>query len=210
MKIAFFSESDIDEAALKILVAGILKEEIEEIAIPNSLQTRGAASVSRNLPVIIRALQYNSLAEALVVVSDSDDRTVHVESHNKTPDDRCRLCELRNIVLHTLSKLNIPSDKKLKIAIGVPVPAIEAWFVCGKNGYASENTWIRKMSREPMRYDRRSLKEEVYGAGRPSKEHLDRMAKDSANRLISILDELEELFPQGFGTFASEIRSWRR
>ncbi len=77
MKITIFSESPTDEAALKILIEAILEKEIEEIPRPNTLKSRGFASVENELPVVIKSVYYKTDVEGLVVVYDSDDTPVH-------------------------------------------------------------------------------------------------------------------------------------
>jgi hypothetical protein len=210
MKIAFFSESTADEEALKVLVAAILEDEIEETDLPNRLQFRSSSHLTKNLPAVINAVHYNSNAEALIVVSDSDDTIVHVELHDETSDMRCRFCELRELVGKHLAKIReLPGKGKLKVAIGVPVPAIEAWYLCGLDPQANEITWIRKQNGEKMKYDRKELKKQLYETDHPSITLETKRAIESARRLVTDLGQLEQFFPHGFGTFANKIRSWR-
>lgn len=211
MKIAFFSESTADEAALAILVSGILGEEVEQSNLQVNIQFRSSSHLDKILAVVIQAVHYNSDAEALVVVSDSDDTAVHVNAHNERSDPTCRMCQLRNKVAETLAKLSpIPGKDILKVAVGVPVPAIEAWYLCGINAHASEATWIRKQNGEKLRYDRKTLKTQVYETDHPSLILETERATASAIRLVNELDKLEQFFPQGFGYFAAEIRSWKQ
>lgn len=210
MKIAFFSESIADEAALKILVARILGEEIEETNLPNRLEYRSSSHLDRNLPAVISAVHYNSNAEALIIVSDSDDTPVHTKEHEKFFNERCRLCQLQKATDDKISKLREVEEKGIiKVAIGVPVPAIEAWYLCGVNAHINEVTWIRKQNGEQISYDRKSLKIELYGNDRPPLKILTEKAVESAESLTGKLEQLEQLFPQGFGTFAGKIRSWK-
>lgn len=212
MKIAFFSESIADESALRILVAGILNEEIEDINLPNTIVQRSSSHVDKLLPTIIKAVYYNTNAEALIVVSDSDDTPVHTDEHEENVDDRCRLCQLRQAVSTTVSNLRAVAGKEiLKVAVGVPVPAIEAWYLYKKNPQLYEVTWIRKQNGENIAYDRIKLKEECYGNSRPSIELETECAVREARRIIEndLLNDLENAFPHGFGSLASEIRSWK-
>lgn len=208
MKIAFFSESPADEAALKILVAGILGEEIEETDLPNTIERRSSSHVDKLLPNVIKGVYFWTDAEALIVVSDSDDTSVHTKEHETESNEQCRLCQLRKAVAKTVSKLK--GEKAFKVAIGVPVPAIEAWFLCGINPHVNEATWIRKQNGERIQYDRKSLKVELYGNDRPAIETLKEKAIESAERLVEDLDKLENLFPQGFGCLINEIRGWKQ
>lgn len=208
MKIAFFSESPADEAALKIIVAGILGEEIEETDLPNTIERRSASHVDKLLPNVIKGVFYWTDAEALIVVSDSDDTFVHTKEHETELNEQCRLCQLRKAVAETVSKLK--GKKTFRVAVGVPVPAIEAWFLCGINPHVNEATWIRKQNGERISYDRKSLKVELYGNDRPAIETLKEKAIESAERLIEDLEQFEELFPQGFGCLINEIRGWKQ
>ncbi|MGC2238176.1 MAG: hypothetical protein WA584_18630 [Pyrinomonadaceae bacterium] len=212
MKIAFFSESIADETALRILVAGILGEEIEATDLPNRLQYRSSSHLDRDLPAVISAVHYTSNAEALIVVSDSDDTPVHIQTHEETANEKCRLCQLRLAASDRISKLKVVSGKEmLKVAIGVPVPAIEAWYLFGKNPQLYEATWIRKLNGENITYDRKRLKDEVYGTTRPSINLETECAVKEAIRIIenNLLEDLERAFPYGFGSLINEVRAWK-
>ncbi|HRH40731.1 MAG TPA: hypothetical protein PKY82_03735 [Pyrinomonadaceae bacterium] len=212
MKIAFFSESVADESALKILVSGILEEEIEDTNLPNNLIYRSCTHLDRDLPAVISAVYYNSNAEALVVASDSDDTPVHINEHENKENEKCRLCKLRKTIEKSLSKLQAFEGKDLlKVAIGVPVPAIEAWYLFGINPQVSSNYWFRFQNGEKIRYDRKKLKEQVYGTTRPSLELETKRAVEETIRIVEneLLEGLEINFPQGFGKMADEIRLWK-
>ena len=103
MKIAFFSESIVDEAVLKNLVEEVSDEEIEETDIRKKLQYRSSSHLNKNLPVVIRSVHYNSDAEFLVICSDSDDFPVHIAQHNTEENELCRLCSLRKLALLVMS-----------------------------------------------------------------------------------------------------------
>lgn len=213
MKIAFFSESVADEAALKILVAGILNEEVEETNLPNRLEYRSSSHLDRDLPVVISAVHYNSNADALIVVSDSDDTPVHTAEHEELRNEKCRLCQLRKTIDEKVSKLRAVAGKEmLKVAIGIPVPAIEAWYLIGKNPQLYETTWIRQQNGEKITYDRMKLKKKAYGTTRPSIDLETEKAKNEAKRIVknNLFEEFEKAFPYGFGTLANEVRSWMK
>ena len=78
------------------------------------------------------------------------------------------------------------------------------------NAQINEAAWIRKQNGERISYDRKSLKVELYGNDRPPMRLLTEKAIESAKKLKNNLEQLEQLFPEGFGLFANEIRSWRR
>lgn len=215
MKIAIFSESPNDEAALKILIEGILGEEIEEIPFPNHLRSRGSG-VARDVPAVLRGVYYRTEAEFLVVVRDSDDSPIHKKQHDKPGNkeaEKCRLCDLRKKVKTALENLTPQSGKEnFKVAIGVAVPAIEAWLLCGVNPQANEATWInlQKQKRFSAYNDRIKLKNELYGSVRASSAIMTKRGTEAAKRLAEDIEQLEKLFPEGFGNLANEVRSWKK
>ena len=76
MKVSVLSESSADEAAIRILVDGILGTETEPIP-PPRLRTRGWPSVLKDVPTVVRHLHYRTDADAFVLVVDSDDSPLH-------------------------------------------------------------------------------------------------------------------------------------
>lgn len=211
MKIAFFSESIVDESVLKTLVEEISESDIEETDIRKKLQYRSSSHLDKNLPVVIRSVHYNSDAEFLVICSDSDDFPVHVAQHDTEENKLCRLCGLRNLVKDSLTKLQTVEGKKmLKVAIGVPVPAIEAWLLFGKNPQVSEHSWIRKQNGEKLKYDRQKLKIELYGSDVISLEKKIEISLEAVQRIAEeeLFEDLEKAFPQGFGSLSNEVKSW--
>jgi hypothetical protein len=209
MKVVVLSESSADEAGIRILVNGILGRETEDIpSLP--LRSRGWPSVHRVLPTVIRFLHYQTDAEALVVIADSDDSSIHQLSHDEARGEEpgCRLCQLRNVFKET--KLSpVPNRAELKSAVGLAVPAIEAWYLCGVDPHVSEATWSRKLQQsERITYARNTLKKSVYGTERPTIDIMTRHAVEAATRLARDLSEIERLFPGGFGSFVSDVRNW--
>ncbi len=212
MKIAFFGESKSDDVTIKKFVEGILKDEIEETDIRKRLIFRSSSHLDRNLPVVIRSVHYSSDAEFLIICSDSDDFPVHISEHDKKENEKCRLCSLRKAVKNSLTKLtNVPNKKMLKVAIGVPVPAIEAWLLFNINPQVSENTWIKKIADEKgVKYDRKTLKRELYGGEHISEVERIEISLKAVKRVVEndLLGDLETAFPQGFGSLSNEVKSW--
>ncbi len=129
MKIAVVSESPADEAAVKILIDAIVGTASD--LVPVRTRPNGWARVFGLLPNIVRALHYGTDVDALVVVVDSDESPVHQETHEARGDKNleCRLCRLRATVAESLSRVTaVPNRATLKTALGVAVPAIEAWY----------------------------------------------------------------------------------
>jgi hypothetical protein len=211
MKIGFYSESPADQAALAVFTESILGEPPEPISMP--LQAHGVTSVLIGLDGVIRGVHYNSDAEGLVVVIDSDDADLHEPAHDK-PDgeaERCRLCEARKVIARARKHLKPRQGiSPLKIAIGLAVPAIEAWYLVGKEHQVGEAAWRVGRAAGKLPFTRAKLKEMVYGTTRPSLEHETECAVREAQRIvIAGIQALETSFPIGIGVMAQEIRSWR-
>jgi hypothetical protein len=210
MRLAVLSESSADEAAIRIIVSGILGRDIQNIPFDSSLRVRGWPGVKNLLPVIIPRLHYNSEAEALAIVVDSDTSTIHHPSHENLEEvGDCRVCELHQAVRRQIIKLNpLPGKGTLKIAVGLAVPAIEAWYICLRDTHVNEATWARHLNGEQITYTKNSLKSAVYGTERPSLPLETERAMASAREIVDALDRVEELFPVGFSLFAQDVRSW--
>jgi hypothetical protein len=209
MKVTVLSESPADEAAVRILVDGLLGGPTESIP-PPPLRTRGWSSVLSILPIAIKHLYYRTDVDALVIVVDSDDSSPHRQEH-ELPDganDKCRLSQLRAVSLMTLGQLReLPNRSRLKTAIGLAIPALEAWYRFGIDPHAIEADLIRRPN-AGTRDLRNQLKKDVYGTERPGREMSVARATEEATRLVQILDEFERLFPDGFGPLVRDIRSW--
>jgi hypothetical protein len=210
MKVAILSESEADEAAIRILIDAVLGYQTETAQLP-PLRSRGWPSVRNILPSVLKFLHYQTDTDAFVLIVDSDDSAVHSAEHerpsNQQPD--CRLCQLRAITADVTGTLRpVPYRNDLKLAIGVAVPAIEAWYQCGVNRQVSELAWTRKLQGQPCSYTRRSLKQAAYGTDRPSIEIETSYALQAATRLAGDLALLMQLFPAGFGALIRDVQAW--
>jgi hypothetical protein len=209
MKLAIFSESSADEAAIHIFVETILGLEIELIG-KTKLRTRGWPSVLQTLAAVIYDLYYQTDAEALIVVVDADDSPIHKQEHEQPnmQDADCRVCKLQDRVATVQKHLSSTSTRNpLKIAIGLAVPAIEAWYLCGADAHCTEGMMIQKQGSKGYE-NRRALKKKVYGTDRPSLELETQRAIEEAMRLANSIADLEQLFPDGFGTLVRHLRAW--
>ena len=154
MKVAILSESSADEAAVRILVDGLLGRQSLPIH-PPPLRSRGWPSVRQILPAVLKHLYYQTDAEALVVVVDSNHSPVHQEAHDQPEggDERCRLCQLRKAVDRVQGEVRLlPNRPRIKTAVGIAVPAIEAWFLCGSDPRVSEAAWVDGLQSESCPY----------------------------------------------------------
>jgi hypothetical protein len=176
-----------------------------------ALRRDGWASVIKNLQRTIRAVYYYTDADAIAIVIDSDDSPVHKPEHEEKTEPKCRLCEIVQILAGEKIK-PVPGRAMLKEAMGLAVPALEAWLLCGVNPRVGEASWERwLLTRGKREYDRKSLKRELYGTERPSIELETEKMAAAATRLVNEDDfpaNLTQIFPSGFGCFADGVRSW--
>jgi hypothetical protein len=209
MKIAVVSESPADEAAVKILVDAVLGIQTEVVADPR-FRPGGWSHVLKILPSMIASLHYYTAAEAMVVVLDSDDSTIHdFQSSSAICSTDCRLCGMRTCIEESLRKLTpVPNKDALLKGVGLAVPSIEAWYRCGIDSHVNEATWARHLGGESIPFDRKTLKRDTYGTNIPNLVLETEVATRCASRLAENLDQLEQLFPIGFGCLVADLRSW--
>jgi len=210
MKLSILSESPADEAAVRVLVEFVLGGPLALVT--PSLRARGWPSVEQVLPSIVRHLYFNTDTEGLVVVVDTDDSVVHNAAHEAPGyfHPQCRLCRLRTAFRR--AQKNLPPvhgrDRVLR-GIGVAVPAVEAWYLCGRDTSVTEAAWVAGQESGRPPYTRRELKWRVYGTDRPSLAHETMRAVQEVRRHRGDVRRLENDFPHGFGALARDLRTWR-
>lgn len=210
MKIVFFGESPADEAAMAVFTEGILGQTPEVIDL--GYEGHGVTGVLGTLGGIYQGVYYQSDAEGLVVTLDCDKSELHHSDHDKPGGRavRCRLCQAREIIEQARRRLRARSGRvELKVAIGLAVPAIEAWYLVRKNHQAGEAIWLTGLGARKPPFTPNQLKIEVYGTDHPSLERETEYAVREARRLSGDIQAVETLFPAGFGSMANEIRSWK-
>ena len=210
MKVAVLSESPADEAAIRILIDGIIGRQTQSADMP-PIRARGVSGVFTILPTVLKHLHYRTDADALVVVVDSDRTPVHKPEHEQAggADEGCRLCKTRQTLDSVLAQLRpVQGRPQIKIAVGIAVPAVEAWYRCGLDPHITEAAWIAGLPSGRFSYTTMSLKEDVYETSRPSLDLETRRATKEARRLVQDLPLLEQCFPTGFGALAREVRGW--
>lgn len=210
MKVAILSESSADEAAIRILVNGILQEETDPVS-PPALRARGWPSVGQVLPAVIKHLYYQTDAEGLVVVVDSNHWRLHEGDLDAqcARDRPCRLCLLQDIVTQVQNQLRpVPARARFKVAVGLAVPAIEAWYLCGIGSGVSEAAWRAGLQTGNYPYTKNELKQRVYNTERASLEMETQHAIEQAHRVVDNLPLLYEKFAIGFGSLQRDLRAW--
>jgi hypothetical protein len=210
MKVAILSESPADEAAIRIFVEGLLGRSTEHVEY-KGLRSRGWPSVRNVFAAVFMDLWYQTDADALIVVVDSDEAAIHHPSHEEPVGPRpCRFCELRQVERRVRDELRpVPGRGPLRIGIGIATPAIEAWYAVGVDPHVNEPTWVQALTSRQFPYTKANLKHLIYGTDRPSLQLETERATTAARRLTDSLDDVIERFPNGFGPLASEIRTWR-
>jgi len=140
MRITVLSESPADEAAIRILIESVLGRPTQSVEPPPQLlRTRGWPSVLRIIPKVLPYIHYQTDAEACVIVVDTDTSPVHQATHEQPGGavSACRLCQLRQVMTQTQRQLRpIPGRPPLQTAVGVAVPAMEAWLWVASPGCA--------------------------------------------------------------------------
>jgi hypothetical protein len=98
----------------------------------------------------------------------------------------------------------------LKVAVGLALPAIEAWYLVGVDHEVGEAAFRVGLSAAKThlttQHYRRQLKK-VYGTERPSIELETEVAVLETRRICQNIGAIEACFPDGFGPMAREIRS---
>ena len=133
MRVAILSESSADEAALRILTEAVLGRSIE--VVPRRRRAGGVGAAFKGLPPILKELHYRRTAEALVFVVDSNGTLVHPGGGEEACEagGACRLCRARRIVREVQGTVRPVGDlPPIRVAIGLAVPQVEAWYLCGR------------------------------------------------------------------------------
>ncbi len=208
MKIGFYCESPIDQAAMTAFTEGILGEPPEPIEI--DLEARTQPAFFSALDVVYRGVHF-SQAEGLVLVADCDRKILHETDHDqvRASGDGCRYCRIRQIIDRAQAQLAPRKNRPaLKVAIGLTVPIIEAWYLAEDSHQVGEAAWKVGLASGRVPFNGPQLKKLVYGTERPSFELALEKAVEHAKRVSQNLAAIEAAFPIGFGLMAKEIRSW--
>jgi hypothetical protein len=206
MKLAVFSESPVDEAAVRILADAVLGMTTEAVDI--TVRSRGWPSVLQTLTAVMRQLYYHTDADGLIVVADADDSIIHQESHAVSAGDaaKCRFCQISANVQETLAHLSPAAGRAPpRVAVAVPTPSIDAWLRFAQDGQCNETAWKLEMDRNVRAFTTvRRLKQEVFGGSR-SLNRMVEIAQQQAMLLAPRIAELEQHFPNSFGLLAKQL-----
>jgi hypothetical protein len=211
MKVAIVSESPADQAAISQLASAAVGVAFE--AVPVAIRHGGWTTVLQTLGSIIPAVYYQTDAEGLVIVVDSDDSPLHDNQHDPTDpaNAKCRICGIGQALTKAISRLRArPMPQELKFAVGLAVPSMEAWLLCGDDHSVCEAAWANARRQNTIPYTRLNLKHRLYGTERPSLEQQTATMRQHSERIVNSgqLQLLEQLFPLGFGMLAQQLREW--
>ena len=210
MIVAVVSESSVDEAAVRALLVPLIgPTSTEDTGLP-PIRTRpgGWSLIPKLLPSILKQLHYHTMVEAVVVVVDSDDSTPHGAHVGDAPEN-CRLCLIRSLMNAEISKLTAIQHRPILVtAVGLCVPAIEAWYLCGHDATVTEAAWINGREAGVLPYSRKDLKQRVYGSTTPDLDTQMQQALTHCARLANNLELLHTWFPHGGGTMLTTVARW--
>ncbi|MCF7687782.1 MAG: hypothetical protein K9M98_08030 [Cephaloticoccus sp.] len=210
MKLALLSESPADEVGVFVLAEAVMRTRVHRVQ-PH-LRARGWPNVAQVLPAIVRHLHFKTDADGLIVVVDSDDTVVHTVKHEAEGyfHPHCRLCQLRAVFRRVTKKLPpARGRKRVMRCVGLAVPAIEAWYLCGRDATVTEEAWLQGQAQGQPPYSRAELKQRVYGTSRPSLPLEIECALREVHRHRGDTRRLEADFPGGFGALARDLRDWQ-
>jgi hypothetical protein len=211
LKLAVFGEDTADEVATRILVEAILQEETESVGL-FQFRGRGYTNILATLQKVLLHLHYRTDADALAVVIDSDATPLHTSAHDapNQRDARCRICQMAEQIEEAERILRSRNtEPRLRVALGLAVPAAEAWYLCDSDLGTSEAMWLRTLEGKRQPYTKRHLKELSYGTDRANRTLMESKAEGHAKRLAGDLMRLERCFPNGFGILANTVRRWK-
>jgi hypothetical protein len=195
MKVSILSESEVDEAGIRILAEAVLGVALTVID-PVRVRARGFPAAMKRIPSTYKSLHWNSDADGLIIVVDSDESPIHEPSHESSGfnDPDCRWCQIGRTISEIQSQISQRPNGPLRVAIGLAVPAIEAWYLCGRDIHCTEGHFSREPS-NALYEIRRDLKRKAYGAHPAPHELMKQKAMEECNRVAKILPLWSRTFP---------------
>lgn len=201
MRIAIHAEGPDDYVVLEEFVRHFLPN--AQFVAPPIMGT-GRESVFRNLNRTLLALAGRGSADLLVVCVDSDLEPLHAAGQTCS-NERCPFCRLDHRARQVASEH--PHMRFPDVAIGVAVPAIEAWLLFGRRSECTEAGWAQQGKRRTEE-TKRELKRILHGPGPVPSKTKHATLRLEARRVLGF-DDLEAHFPVGLAPLLQKLRMYR-
>ena len=214
MRVAVICESSVDEEIIRALIDAILGDSTSRV-LPR-YQVKGWPHVITDLPNLLPGILLDPTIDALSIIADSNGSAPPGSGRESPESKPSKADRMRRLVETVEGILKVESGRAsvrpLRIAIGIAVPAIEAWCL-PDDETVSESSWLSFLETNPEPFAvsarTRELKRRVYGKVHGNVETRTPQAIKLAARIAKRVDTLERKFPGGFGPFARAIRAWR-
>jgi hypothetical protein len=205
MRIVVLAESPADQAAIAIFAGAILNTSVECVDIRP--RAGGFAAVLAAIRPTLLSLIYRRTADALIVAVDSNGSPIEEDCPGG------RIATLRDIIDRTKSRVAPGEDvNRVRTALAVAAPSLEAWLRFGLDNQCSEAAWRERQQRGAVAADAsRQLKRDLFGSDRIALHAEIEIMKREATRIVQdlqVLAAIEHSFPYGFKSFADSLRSW--
>lgn len=208
MKVAILGESDTDEAIFASLFRAVGEESIDLVPNP-PLRSRGWPSVRSIAPTVIRHVYFQTSADGLVILFDSNGSPVHTEAHESDVQEDCRTCQLVDLAANTRESLpRVHGRPEFNVVVATAVPCVEAWLVSPHDHQVSEAAWLNGEREGRYPYTRLELKRRAYGTSRPTRSLMEAAVSDFQKSVKDSLEALRRRFPMGLAEPLEAVGDW--
>ena len=209
MNVLVVGESEADELALRLLIAGIVGDPTTYPSGPSlRRRSRGLGAVYKSLESILYYAMWKTDAEGLAIIVDSDMDLPHDDSRNVACP--CRRCNLEREIAKIRKRIRNP-NRQFWVGVAMAVPKIESWCLVQRSKEVGEVEWQR-MDNAARQSLHSRLKLMLYDTDRPDLELEKRKVREAIEEIVARDDGIELLsrkFPYGFGHFAEKLRNYR-
>src|SRR5262249_3856046 len=151
--------------AIRILIGAVLGSPAAPVD-RAGLRTRSWPGVLDIIRPVYLDLHYQTDADGLVIVADSDSSPVHQPEHDEPGkrDHNCRLCKIRDIIEEAKRRSRpVPQRRAFHCSAGLTVPEISAWYQWGRDPHVNEASWINGLRLKKLPYTKQQLKLAAFG-----------------------------------------------
>lgn len=211
VRVVVVAESPTDEAVVIEIVATVRGAPADAVAASRTL-TRGWPAVLNRLPDAVRRAHFDPTVDALVALADADRSPVHDPTTHapERPVAGCRLCEMRAVVVRELAACAPAPGRAapLKVAVGTPVPTLEAWLLAGVRPDVTEAAWAVARREGRAQATPGALKLAAYGGRNVVTGIMRPRARTLIREALERGDLLATTFPGGYAPLEDAIRAW--